>query len=148
MKKELDSYQTADVLGKSLPELIMTIYDGAINHLGRAAANYRDNNLTGGYDSMEQARKFIVHLYATLDKEKGGDVAENLGKLYAFVIEQINLVQATKDVAAIESSINILRNVREGWKMLADEVRKKPSSVNDQSALDITPPTGRVSVSV
>jgi flagellar secretion chaperone FliS len=147
MKKELDSYQTMDVLGKSLPELIVTIYNGAIGHLNKAAANYRANDLAGGYSSMEQARKFIVHLYTTLDKEKGGDVAENLGKLYTFVIEQINLVQATKNIEAIEDSVNILRNVRDGWMQLSEELKKKPTLLNNDQMKEMPLP-GTVSVSI
>jgi flagellar protein FliS len=148
MKNELDSYQTMDVLGKSLPELIVTIYDGAISHLNKAAVNYKANNLTDGYHSMEQARKFIVHLYTTLDKEKGGEVAENLGKLYAFVIEQINLVQATKNVDAIMSSIDILKNVRDGWVQLSEALKKKQPSFGEDQLKGVNPLPGTVSVSV
>ncbi len=124
MKNELENYQAMDLLGLSVPDLIVKIYDGAITNLNQAKTCYSKENLQGGYEAMEKARKFVVHLYTTLDKEKGGDIAENLGKLYVFIVEQINLVQATKNIKAIDDSINILNNVKEGWMQLSENLKR------------------------
>lgn len=123
MDTSIKNYLTVDTLGKSKLELVIRVYDGAISCLKHAVDYYKKENWQAGYDAMEKAKKFLVHLYTTLDEEKGGDIAGKLGQLYAFIIQQINFVQAAKDLSRIEHSITALNNIREAWVEL-DEQRK------------------------
>jgi flagellar protein FliS len=130
MNQKIQKYQDMDTLGKSVPELIIKVYDGAIQNLNSALDFYRKEDFQKGYEASEKAKKFIVHLFTSLDNEKGGDIAKNLSKLYAFIVERINFIQATKDIASIEDSIAILSNVRDGWMQLAKNMKGKPISPN------------------
>jgi len=134
-------YQTADTLGRSSVELVVKIYDGAISHLKRAAAAYEKQEMQKGYELIEKAKRFIVHLYTTLDEEKGQEIARNLSQLYVYVIENLNIVQATKDLSLINDSVIIMSNVREGWVQLAKQVRQ---SEVDENVIDSEskPPRG------
>ncbi len=124
MSAKLGNYQAADILGKSGPELVVKVYDGAINSLRRAAEQYRKNDSRRGFEALEKTRNFLVHLYTTLDEKRGGEIAEKLSKLYAYLIERIDFVQATKDVSIIDDMVDILNNVRGGWVELAEKVRE------------------------
>ncbi|MEE8576872.1 MAG: flagellar protein FliS, partial [candidate division Zixibacteria bacterium] len=90
-------------------------------------------------------RKMLVHLYTTLDEEKGGEVAENLGKLYTYLICQLDIVQATKDQSVIESSVKVLKNLREGWDGIATETQAGQTQQQDQTAAN--PTRGKLSIS-
>jgi flagellar protein FliS len=138
MMQKLQNYQTADVMGKSIPELIIKVYDGAITNMGKAKEHYDAGDFNAGYAAMEQAKKFLVHLYTTLDNEKGGEIADKLSKIYVFVIDQINAVQATKDLSQIDGSITVLKNVREGWAQLAAEVKKRPEIITENGPVTST----------
>ena len=118
MNKKIMNYQAADTLGRSSVELVVKVYDGAISSLKQAAEAYTSNDFARGYELIEKAKRFIVHLYTTLDEDKGQDIARNLSQLYAYVIEKMNIVQATKDLDIIEESISVLSNVRMGWEQL------------------------------
>lgn len=120
MKDKLKSYQTVDTLGKSSADLVVKVYDGAISDLNKAIKHYQKNKIPQGYEALEKAKKFIVHLYTTLDEEKGGDIAQKLSQLYAFIIEQLNIAQTMRNLSAIEDSVVILSNLREGWMQLAE----------------------------
>ena len=143
--EQLQNYQTADMMGKSIPELIVKVYDGAITNMAKAIECYNTGDAVAGNDAMEKAKKFLVHLYTTLDNEKGGEIADKLSKIYVFVIDQINLVQATKDLSRIEGSITVLRNVREGWAQLAAEMKKNPQIIAETLP---TPNTKNISFSI
>ena len=125
MNTGIKKYLTVDTLGKSKLELVIRVYDGAISCLKNAVDHYKKDDLKAGYEAMEKAKKFLVHLYTTLDEEKGGDIAGKLGQLYAFIIQQINFVQATKDLSRIEHSITALNNIREAWVDLDDQQKNK-----------------------
>jgi flagellar secretion chaperone FliS len=137
MNKKLGSYQSAETIGKSQIDLILKVYDGAVGSLESARQAYTDERLTDGREQMERARRFVTHLYTTLNMEMGGEVAENLGKLYAYVISQSYAVQATKDLASIADMISILDNLRAGWRGLRQqqaENRGNPGEENREPA--------------
>ena len=127
MNGKLKQYQVSETLSKSVPELIIMVYGGAVDSLKNAAEYFKDNNYQGGYEAIEKAKKFMVHLYTTLDMNRGGEIAANLSNLYAFLIERMNFIQATKDIQTIDNSIEILENIKEGWIGLADQKKASRS---------------------
>ena len=121
MDGSLKSYEAVDTLGKSQLELVIKVYDGALNSLRSGSESYKDEKNQEGYEHLEKAKTFIVHLYTTLNIEQGGEVAVNLSKLYSFIVSQIDVIEATKDLALIDDIINILTNLRSGWSELEQQ---------------------------
>ncbi|KAA3632108.1 MAG: flagellar export chaperone FliS [Calditrichaeota bacterium] len=115
MDGKLKAYQTADTLGKSQLDLIIKVYDGAITSLRQTREQFEKEEYNNGRIHLEKANKFVTHLFTTLDMEKGGEIAEQLSKLYAFTINQMNVIDATKDLNAIDENITVLSNLRDGW---------------------------------
>lgn len=128
MGGQVETYQQVDTMGKSQLDLVIKVYDGAIKALKDAKSAYEKNDNQEGYEQMERVRKFITHLYTTLDPEKGGEIAEQLGKLYAFVINEISVIEATKDLAKIDDNITVLNNLRSGWTELKQQEAELPKS--------------------
>lgn len=128
MDDKLKAYQTVDTLGKSQLELVIKVYDGGIAAYKQAKIEFEKEEYSKGRDELEKAKKFITHLYTTLDMEKGGDIAQQLSQLYAFVVNQTNIVDATKDIKEIDDIIGILDNLRQGWI----ELKQKGVSENKQ----------------
>lgn len=120
MNNSIKSYEKNDTLGKSQVDLIIKVYDGAINSFRSASENIKSENMSEAREYLEKAKKFLTHLFTTLDMEKGGDIAIQLAELYSFIINQINVIEATKDLKMIDDNINILSNLKEGWIGLKD----------------------------
>ncbi len=137
MNKKLFAYQSIDSAGKSTPELLVQVYDGTVRKMRQAIEAYEKKDHETGYAALEKAKTVMVHLYTSLDNEKGGDIAVKLGQLYAFVVERINYVEATKDTKTINDCIGILENIRSAWAELAKQEKdKKPveKEVPEQTA--------------
>ena len=115
MNDKLEAYRYADTMGKSPLDLIITVYDGALKALRTATEHYRNKKNQDGYNEIQKARRMVTHLYTTLDTEKGGQVAANLGKMYSWVIAQLSVIEATKDIEQIEAVVSALNNLRSGW---------------------------------
>ncbi len=121
MEGKLSTYRTVETLGKSQLDLIIQVYDGAIAAFRAAGDSYRRDDCEGGYQQLQKAKRFVTHLYTTLNPEAGAQIADNLGRLYAFVINQTNVAEATKDLSVIDDNIIILDNVRLGWLELRQQ---------------------------
>jgi flagellar protein FliS len=121
------TYRKTDTMGKSQLDLIVEVYDGAIKAFKKAVEAFESDKWEAAQSEMEQARRCVTHLYTTLDMDQGGDVADQLGKLYTFVISQCDIAAATKDEKLISSNIQVLSNLRDGWLSLKDKQIESPS---------------------
>jgi flagellar secretion chaperone FliS len=115
MKKGADAYRNINTMGMSQLDLILTVYRGALDYLQLAKKGFAEERFDGGRENCEKARKCLVHLYATLDIEKGQAIARQLGQLYAFMIERLDLALASKSSRDIDDIIGILTTLKEGW---------------------------------
>ncbi|MDF1543647.1 MAG: flagellar protein FliS [bacterium] len=143
MDAKLNTYRTIDTLGKSQIDLILKVYDGALNEYrsSREAAEKEEyHNLR---PHLEKAAKFITHLYTTLDPKKGGEIAANLGQLYAHILGLTDQVAATKEIKVIDDIISILENLREGWAGLKQQEADLDSSDSER---ELTPETAEFAI--
>ncbi len=110
--------ETTDQVG-----LIILLYDAAIRYLREARGNFDRNEPATAGASLEKARATISELRATLNLEKGGEIATSLMKLYNFVNHEILLTNAMREPHRLDNVIKVLANIREGWLSIA-----KPNS--------------------
>lgn len=128
MDGALKTYKQSETLGKSQLDLIIMVFDGAISAFTKARQAIAKNDMATVHSELERARRFVVHLYTTLDTEGGGEIARQLGQLYSFVINQTSVIEATKDLALIDDNITVLGNVRQGWVALKKQDGQNPDS--------------------
>lgn len=133
MDGKVKAYQTTDTLGKSQLDLIIKVYDGAMTAYKQAGVAFEKEDFSKGREELDKAKKFVTHLYTTLDMEKGGDIAQQLSQLYAFVVNQTNIIDATKDLKQIDDIIGILDNLRQGWVELKQQGVEKPQTQEQET---------------
>ena len=95
--------------------LVVLFYDEAIASLRAAAAAAADNDVMARLDATTQTAEVIHQLQLALDLDRGGEIADNLDRLYSFVIVQLPQINLHNDVALAESLIGILEPLRRSW---------------------------------
>lgn len=120
MQRGFQTYRQINTMGMTQLDLILTVYRGTIGYLDQAKEDFATGKLTSGRTACDMARKCIVHLYTTLDMEKGENIAAQLGQLYAFMIEQIDLAVANKSCKLLGDVKSILETVKGGWESLKE----------------------------
>lgn len=128
MNNKTQAYQTTTILGKSQLDLVIQVYDGIIKAFAEAKSALEKNNNSRAYEQLERAKKFLTHLYTTLNTEQGGDIAEKLGEMYAYVINQINVIEAVKDPGQIDDNMTIINNLRMGWIDLKNQLAEQKTA--------------------
>ena len=122
MNKRLATYQKAQVSGASQRDLIVMCYKGAINYLVDSRQKLEAGDINGFSELIEKAHRVIVHLYTTLDMEKGGEIAAKLAELYAYLINQIYLLNATKNAEIFDGILKVMTTLKEGWENVDSRV--------------------------
>ena len=109
------SYQQNDVLTATPGRLVVLLYDGAGRFLRRAAAAVRAENLEASNAALQRAEAIIDELLATLDFERGGEIAASLRDLYLFCRRELNDARLERDADKIETVADLLGELREAW---------------------------------
>ncbi len=73
--------------------------------------------------SMGKAIRLINQLNATLDMERGRDIAENLRALYVYMLARLTLANATNDARIVAEVASLVRKVKSGWDQIVPEAR-------------------------
>lgn len=128
MRTGCNVYQKINTMGMSQLDLILAVYRGTIGYLEQAKEAFVNEKYDIGRTACDKARKCIVHLYTTLDMEKGKEIAHYLGGLYAHTIEQLDLAVASKATGRLDDIIRVLANLREGWEGLRDQKNVNPEN--------------------
>ncbi len=109
------SYQQNDVLTATPGRLVVLLYDGAGRFLRRAAAAVRAENLEASNAALQRAEAIIDELLATLDFDRGGEIAASLRDLYLFCRRELNDARLERDADKIETVADLLGELREAW---------------------------------
>jgi flagellar secretion chaperone FliS len=131
-------YSEAHLVSSSPEEAVVMLYDGAIRFLREAVRAIEEENIAAKVQLLERAVKIIEYLQSCLDREQGGEIAENLQRLYDYMLIRLTEANLYNDVAKLEEIGTLLGTVREGWAAICDVPRKnqeaKPSEPEKDSA--------------
>ena len=108
-------YQQSQIETASPTRLIVLLYDGAIRFasLGMEAMqaqNYEEQNTY-----LLKTQRIVTELTTSLDRERGGDVAANLRRIYTFLTEQLVRANMQDDAALLQAALKTLTELRESW---------------------------------
>ena len=118
MENQVKTYQKMQISGLNQKELIVMLYSGALRFIEEGRQIIKTNDVPKIHDKLNRARNIFVHLLATLDMEKGGELASKLSALYAYFIEKITVANVTKDEAALLEIIPLIQEIKESWEKL------------------------------
>ncbi len=112
------NYKKNAILTASPEKLVVLLYEGAIQSLEKARQELRSGKNVHSPsvgEALGKALAIIGELRASLDLEKGGDVARDLNRLYEFASDQILRANMERRPEPVEHTLTILRTLKEGW---------------------------------
>ncbi len=114
-------YQTQQIMTASPAMLVFMLFDKAISSLNAAVRAIAANDVQERWRNNKRAVEIISHLQKTLNMELGGEVAENLNRLYDFMHKLLSTVDPNNDPKPAEDVIKLLEPLRESWRELANQ---------------------------
>ena len=127
----LRQYQTMGLQGlvesASPHDLIRMLLDGCLERVAVARGQMAQNDLAGKGASISKAITIIEGLRTSLNKDVGGDVAQNLESLYDYMNRQLLIANATNDAQPLTQVEGLLAQIREAWVAIGPDVSKKAS---------------------
>jgi flagellar protein FliS len=117
----INSYQKigieSEVLGADPHRLIVLLFDGVDSALQQAQIRLAENDYKGKSDSIQKAVNIILSgLSASLDIERGGELANNLKALYDYMVSRLVHANIHKDAAAIREVQGLIGEIGGAWR--------------------------------
>lgn len=121
------AYRQVQVESSESPlELVVMLYDGALASLSQARDALSRHDLVAKGRSMSKAMSIVGHLQSTLNMDVGGEVAQELDRLYLYIIERLLDANMKGAVEPIDESIKLLTTLRDAWSQIATTPASQP----------------------
>jgi flagellar protein FliS len=96
-------------------QIISMLYDGAFNFTKLAKKKLELGDSIGKSSHIKKAAAIIKELSVSLNME-GGEISQNLKKLYDFVLISYSRAEDQNDLKALNDAENVIEILRSAWK--------------------------------
>lgn len=121
----LKEYQKIDISTANSETLLLMLYDGAIRFINRARTKILEGDTEEKRSSISSAIAIITELMESLNMEVGGEIAENLERLYLYMNEQLVKANLKNDVSLLDEVISLLTTLRDAWNQVINNQKEK-----------------------
>jgi flagellar protein FliS len=125
---QVSAYRDREILTASPARLVVLLFEHAHSNLLRARRAVQLNNTQDRVVAVGKARESIMELMATLNMEQGGQIAQNLRSLYAFVLTELSDVARRHDGARLEAVIRIVSELHTAFAAVAVDSARVPAA--------------------
>ena len=129
MNAYTQQYQQNQVLSASPEQILIMLYDGAIRFTRQAIAGVEEEDRLKKLEGTRRAMAIITEFANTLDHEMGGEIAENLDALYAFMTRELTQANLNSDVERYRVVEDLLVGLRSTWVEAIEIKRSESTSV-------------------
>lgn len=110
-----------EVMGASPERLISLLFRGAQTALAQARHHLRNGNVAERGEALSKAIDIVESgLKASVDTERGGEVARHLIAAYELIVRDLMRANLHQDEASLDSAEALLNNLAEAWHIAAD----------------------------
>ena len=113
--RQASRYRETEVLTATPGQLVVLLYDHMLLSLRRARTAMETRDLEASSEQLEKSRNVLTELLVTLDRERGGEVAANLGALYSFLLGELVQVGVRNDLRRLDRVAHMIGELRDAF---------------------------------
>lgn len=110
-----NTYKTNSVNYASKEQLLLMVLDGAVKFSKIAKQGIEKKDIVKAHENIIKTQNIFYELMATLDLEQGGQWAENLMRIYDFIVQKLLEANIKKDVKVMNEIIPLIEDIRDTW---------------------------------
>ena len=115
-KNRAEQYKRTQINTSSPGKLLLMLYQGAIKFSKLAIKNIEAEEIEASHKNIIKVQNIVLELKSTLDKEKGGQLADQLEKLYDFIYQELLQANLKKDITHLNNIIPLLEELYTAYK--------------------------------
>src|SRR3982750_3948547 len=121
MHEGIHQYRRTQILTASDIQVIVLLYDGALQSCELAREGILKNNYADKARFLGRAFAIVSELSNVLDMEQGKDIALSLRRLYSYMLDEMTQANLRHNVGHLDGPIRCLSTLREAWHAIAQQ---------------------------
>ena len=114
-----NAYRESAVLTASPAQLVVMLYDGAARFIRQAVVMFEHGEKLKATQAIGRTQAIVEELFATLDVERGGDIASRLQGIYVFCLSELADARMEASPDRLHEVGRLLAELRESWHQIA-----------------------------
>ena len=127
-------YQDTAVRGATPIELVIVLYDSAIEDMRRALTAMKDSDIERRATEISHALLVLQQLQGTLDFEHGGSAARQFEQFYNVVRAKLLEAQMRGSRELMQQQIRYMSEVRDCWQQAKRLLQPRPGAATVSAA--------------
>ena len=107
--------------------LIAKLLEGALDRLASAKGAINRKEIARKGELLSSVIAIVDGMRASLDYQRGGEIAANLGSLYDYIERRLVEAGVSSDTAVLDEVSALLKEVKAGWESVPAEARSMQS---------------------
>lgn len=107
--------------------IVQMLLAGSLERLAKARTAIEHKDFEKRGELISSTMMIVDELRLSLDYEDGGEIASNLGSLYDFIMSELIAVNLSNDIAKLDSTSGLLREIKEGWDAIPVSQQQVPA---------------------
>ena len=124
MDSQLGAYQAAQTLTADPPRVMLLLFDGATRFLRQALRALERNDRAGFAQAMARAHAIVGELSDSLNRAEGGEIADNLARLYEFMLLHLTQGLIEHSASHVQRVLGLLTTLREGFEKAVESLSR------------------------
>jgi len=141
-KQQHKQYLRTQIQTASKEQLVLMLFDGAIRFCEQGKKALESEDIEAAHVALTRAQEVVMELLYAVDREKGGEIAENLVRLYSYSLLCLVEANMRRDKAKAIEVQTIMRELREGWAGAIEKVKAETAEMPKPATEPAPPATG------
>ncbi len=133
MLKAAQKYLATQVTTTDQGQLLILLYDAAIKFLNQAKTKIDEKDYAQKGILIAKALDILSELASSLNKDKGGELADSLNQLYFYCNTRLLMANLKMDKAIIDEVVKIISGVRDAYSQIIREGAVAPNAPVDKA---------------
>lgn len=112
---------TSEVLDADPHRLIQLLMEASLTRLFQAKLAIENGDMVSKANLLGRVWDILSTLQGSLDTKQGGEVAENLEKMYDYMSQRLLDASAENNPEMIDEVIKLMVTLKEGWDGIREE---------------------------
>ena len=110
----------SSIMDASPHRLVQMLMEGALEKIALAKGNMANNEIANKGENISKAIAIVGGLQSSLNKDSGGEIAENLSNLYDYMSRRLVIANLRNDESILDEVASLIVEIKMGWDGIPD----------------------------
>ncbi len=125
-----DAYLEGRVLSADPLELVRLLCQGCSDAVREARRKLAEGDIAGRSRAVSRAYEILTELLTSLDRQRGGEVAQRLALLYDYMQRRLIEANCRQEDAPLAEVLGLVATLGEAWEGVQEQSRPAPAAAN------------------